>query len=240
MKIAVITDVHANLPALQAALQAIRHEGSDLIVHTGDTIGIGPFPAETLALLLNTPQLHFVMGNHDAWFAEGLPRPQPAWMSDGEWQHHEWTHKQIDAGLRGVVAQWPYQTQQEFEGVKFTFVHYGLDATGRAFAPILAQPSITDLDALFAPFTTDLVFYGHHHPFADQQGRARYINPGSLGCYTTALARYTIVECQQGRYTVEHRQASYDDGALLRVFEQRQVPERSLIYRAFFGGRFQG
>lgn len=240
MKIAVITDVHANLPALQAVLQAIRQEGSDLLVHTGDTVGIGPFPAETLDLLLNTPQLQFVMGNHDAWFAEGLPQPQPDWMGDGEWQHHEWTHEQLDAGLRGVVEQWSYEMQQEFEGVKFAFVHYGLDATGRNFAPILAQPSIADLDALFAPFTADLVFYGHHHPFSDQQGRARYINPGSLGCCPTALARYTMIACQQGHYTVEHRQAPYDDREIFAAFEQRQVPERSFIYQAFFGGRFQG
>ena len=46
MKIAVLTDVHGNLPALQVALRAIRREGADAIFHTGDAIGIGPFPAE--------------------------------------------------------------------------------------------------------------------------------------------------------------------------------------------------
>ncbi len=55
MKIAVLTDVHGNLPALQAALRGIRREGCDAIFHTGDSIGIGPYPAECLELLLNTP-----------------------------------------------------------------------------------------------------------------------------------------------------------------------------------------
>src|ERR1041385_7324971 len=82
MRIVVLTDVHANLPALRAALKAIRAEGYDAIFHTGDAIGIGPVPAETLDLLLETPRLQCVMGNHEAWFVEGLPQPQPPWMSD--------------------------------------------------------------------------------------------------------------------------------------------------------------
>ena len=48
MKIAILTDVAGNLPALQVALRAIRQEGADAIFHTGDAIGIGPFPAEDL------------------------------------------------------------------------------------------------------------------------------------------------------------------------------------------------
>ena len=51
MKIAVLTDVHGNLPALQATLRGIRREGCDAIFHTGDSIGIGPYPAECLDLI---------------------------------------------------------------------------------------------------------------------------------------------------------------------------------------------
>jgi len=74
MRIIVITDVHANLPALEAALESIRAEGYDALFHTGDTIGIGPYPAECLELLLNTPNIHFVMGNHESYFEDSLLR----------------------------------------------------------------------------------------------------------------------------------------------------------------------
>ena len=77
MKIAVLTDVHGNLPALQVALRAIRREGADAIFHTGDAIGIGPFPAECLELLLSTSGMNLICGNHDSWFSNGLPEPQP-------------------------------------------------------------------------------------------------------------------------------------------------------------------
>ena len=60
MRFVVVTDVHANLPALEAALTEIRGEGYDLLVHTGDAIGIGPQPAACLNLLLQTPSIRFV------------------------------------------------------------------------------------------------------------------------------------------------------------------------------------
>ena len=114
MKIVVIADVHANLPALKAVLNTICEEGYDAVFHVGDAIGIGPYPAETLDLLLNTSNAHLIMGNHDDWFINGLPEPQPEWMSDGEVEHQHWTHAQVDpqlkqsgrlAGRRGGMAQ---------------------------------------------------------------------------------------------------------------------------------------
>ncbi|HUS17041.1 MAG TPA: metallophosphoesterase family protein, partial [Chloroflexia bacterium] len=162
-KLIIITDVHANLPALTAVLEAARQEGCDGIVHTGDAIGIGPFPAECLALLLETPQLECVMGNHDAWFAEGLPDPPPAGMDDGEVRHQQWTHQAIDPVWRARVAAWPYCITWEVEGVRTSFLHYALEPPGQEFAPVVRDPSAAALDALFAPHASAVIFYGHSH-----------------------------------------------------------------------------
>ena len=72
MRIAVFTDVHANLPALRAALEAIRARGCEAVFSTGDAIAIGPYPAECLDLLLGTPGIECVKGNHEAWLVNGL------------------------------------------------------------------------------------------------------------------------------------------------------------------------
>ncbi len=232
-KIAVMTDVHANLPALQAALSAIKLEGYDLLVHTGDAIAIGPYPAETLDLLLSIPDIMLVMGNHDAWFADGLPEPRPDWMSEREYAHQQWTNAAIDPHVRAAVGQWPYLIEQEIEGVRLTFLHYSLAASGGGFAPIIQHANTEELDGLFASYDSHLIFYGHHHPFSDLQGRARYINPGSLGCYTKAEARYTLVTLQNGRWNIEHRSAPYDDTALFEAFQTHNVPEREFLCRTF-------
>lgn len=238
MRIAVITDVHANLPALMAALTAIAREGYDLLVHTGDAIGIGPFPAECVERLLSTPNIRCLMGNHDAWFAHGLPSLRPPWMSEGEVAHQQWTHAQLDPVLRSVFRTWPYVLAERVAEVSLTFLHYGLDDSGRDFRPIISQPTVADLDDLFAGYETSLVFYGHHHPHRDTQGRARYLNPGSLGCYEQPVARYCMVDISPEGWSVTHRSIPYDDHELYLAFEQRAVPERTFIYRAFFGGRF--
>jgi predicted phosphodiesterase len=242
MKVAVLTDVHANLPALRAALGALQREGFDLLVHLGDAISIGPFPAETLDLLLSVPNARFIMGNHDELFVHGLPQPLPHWISQGEVEHQHWTHRQLDPALRKVVAEWPYRLRLELDGTPTVFVHYPLDASGRKFARFMPDPTSAELDdafALFAPDTTSLAFYGHNHRFSDLEGRARYVNPGSLGCAPQAVARYSVVEYRQGTYRLEHRSVPYDDAELFRAFEQRDVPDRAVIYRTFLGARFQ-
>ena len=198
MRIAVMMDVHANLPALEAALGSIRAEGCDAIFHTGDVIAIGPFPAECLEVLLNTPDTQFVMGNHDAYFVHGLPTPQPAWMSDGELEHQRWTHSRLDPNLCSVFADWPPLLEHDLEGVRILFVHYALGSVGQDFRPVTKDPTAADLDSLFEFHGAALIFYGHHHARSDQRGRARYVNPGSSGCHCEPIARYCMVELQGG------------------------------------------
>ncbi len=243
MRIAILTDVHANLPALLAALAAIKRTGCDEIIHLGDAIGIGPQPAECLNLLLNTPNLRLVLGNHDAWFAFGLPEPQPAWMSDGERAHHEWTHTQIDPSLREVVSKWPLLIEEQVGGMHMVFVHYALNDMRNGFQPIQRDPTAAELDELFTPHFHNqnvvLVGYGHHHPQSDVQGRARYVNSGACGCHSVAEARYAIVVLDDGTLQVEHRWAAYDDEPLVRAFQERRVPEREFLAKVFFGGRFE-
>ena len=235
-KIAIITDAHANLPALDAALAAIGSEGCDAIYHVGDAIAIGPYPAECLDRLLNTPGIQLLMGNHDAWFAFGLPSPRPEWMDDEELAHQHWTHAQLDPALRAIVGHWPFLLRAEFGGVVTTFVHYALDDTGRNFAPVVREPNAADFDRLFPDDGSALVFYGHHHQAADVLGRARYISPGALGCFHAPVARYAILEVGgDGRYSVRQEAIPYDDAPVFRAFEERRVPAREFIRRIFFG-----
>lgn len=238
VRLAVMTDVHANLPALKAALAAIERLGVDGIVHTGDAIAIGPQPAECLDLLLNTAGLRNVMGNHDAWFAWGLPQPRPDWMSDGELAHQEWTHAQLDPALRTAVAAWPFSLRETVEGARLQFTHYALDASGRGFQPVRRAPNAADLDALFAGVAdADVLCYGHDHTAGDVVGRMRYVNPGALGCHTQPLARFVLLAADHGRITLTHHAAPYDDALLTAAFRDRNVPDAAFINRIFFGGR---
>lgn len=238
-RIAVLTDSHGNLPALEAALRAIREDRVTAVYHTGDAVGIGPFPAEVLDRLLHSPGVRPVMGNHDAWFAFGLPEPRPPWMTVGEHTHQRWVHAQLDPGLRSVVARWPWVIEEVIDGLPTAFVHYGLDETGRGFAPLVPRFEAGELDRLFARHRATLVCYGHHHfpsrVVRDVAGRARYVNPDALGCGAEPVARYVVIDVGAGR--LSFRAVPYDPASLFRAFEEREVPEREFILATFFRRR---
>ena len=238
-RIAIFTDVHANWLALEAALKSIAALHCDVLVHVGDTVSIGPHPAETLGCLLQMPDVRLVMGNHDAMFAFGIPRPRPAWMDEGEFVHEEWVHAQLRPAWREQVAQWPFALAETWDGVTVTFLHYALDETGRDFVPIVRNPDAAALDTLFASYPGDLIFYGHTHQLSDLTGQRRYVNPGSLGCHTEAVARFVILECHEGQYHLTHHAVPYNDAPLAAAFQERNVPDREFIWQAFFGGRGQ-
>ena len=63
-RIAVISDVHANLPALEAVLEDIHRHSIDTILNLGDFVGYGPFPNEVVKRLAK-PEIRNILGNYD-------------------------------------------------------------------------------------------------------------------------------------------------------------------------------
>jgi hypothetical protein len=75
MRIAILANVHANLPALTAVLADARQRGCERVYHAGDLIAAGPYPAEVVDLARANGMI-CVQGNHEAWVTTGLP-PDP-------------------------------------------------------------------------------------------------------------------------------------------------------------------
>ncbi|MEM8487063.1 MAG: metallophosphoesterase family protein [Bacteroidota bacterium] len=239
MKVILLTDIHANLPALQAVVKAVERQGYDLLYHAGDAIGIGPFPQEVIEVLSELNSAKFVQGNHDALFVHGIPDPRPTRISDGEARHQQWTHDQLEGQWRAWMSSWPYQIDEEIDGVKLSVLHYGIRGPiGKFKAFIPHPPTVGALDELFTGVSGSIVCYGHNHHHSDVKGARHYVNVGSLGCFTRPEARYAVLEISRGTYKLEYKSVSYDYGVLLKAFERRQVPERAFIYDAFFGGRW--
>ena len=232
-RIAVFTDVHANLPALDAALREIDRLGADAIYHTGDVIGIGPYPAECISRLLLRNATNLLMGNHDAWFAFGLPDPSLPGMSDDEREHQEWVHDQLAPSLKSVVGSWPYASSLRIEGVRLDFLHYPLNEAGSFRSPQELTPDSAPV--LFQLPTSSLVFFGHdHRPWNIVGGSTRFVGPGSLGCSPEAAARFALVDIAAGgEYTLHFHSVPYDPDPLFRALDERRVPARDFIRRTF-------
>ena len=159
MKIAVFTDIHANLPALKAVAREIRREGYDAAFHTGDAVGIGPWPAETLESLAEIPRLHLIAGNHDAWMCAGLPAGSARWLEE----HYAWLSGQVSRKHINAAAAWPYLTEHNFEGVRAAFVHYSLSSCGRHVSLPISGHIARDLDLMAGRHSSLLGFHGPRH-----------------------------------------------------------------------------
>ncbi len=72
-KVAVLSDIHANLQALEAVIQDAEERGVDLFLNAGDSIGFGAYPNEVVELLCEKNVLS-VLGNYDVEVIESEPK----------------------------------------------------------------------------------------------------------------------------------------------------------------------
>ncbi|MDW3650784.1 MAG: YfcE family phosphodiesterase [Bacteroidia bacterium] len=232
MKIGIFTDIHANLPALEKSLQFFEKEGCDQIIHIGDMIGIGPYPKECLELAFTYPNLECVMGNHDYYFAHGLPDKN--WMSEEEIAHQNWTHDQLKDELKEEVAKWPFQIDIQLkDDYKISFLHYALKENGWDFKSIAKDPDEKSMDEVFAEVDANLILFGHHHIYHYFKTQKEYFNPGSAGCWNKPIARLAILQLKEGELDLKRVFSPYKDGDLMKAFDDRKVPSRDFIRKVF-------
>jgi len=211
MRIAVIGDIHANLPALRAVLADIAAIGCDAIWCVGDVVGRGPHPNEVVEELrrLDIPT---VQGNWDE--AVGMEREQSGslWSSSASDASGraslEWTVGVMDQDHRAWLRQLPETLRTTVEGRSILLFHgtpikrneyLWADRPSRAFARIASDEG------------DDLFCYGHTHETVHKLvGQSHFVACGSVGCGAHARARYAVVYLGQPDLAVGFRAVDYD------------------------------
>ena len=209
--LAVIYDIHGNLPALEEVLKDTEAAGVDGYLLGGDFASWSPWPMQTLEQLRALPNSTWIRGNGERWLREPpLERPEVVE-----------TLEALDSGL-GTDEGWLYslQAQAELDGVLYT--HGSPLSDVDSFA---AEPRDED-ERLLAGVHDRIVVFGHSHLQFRRPGPSGtdLINPGSVGMPLDGDKR--------GAYALRH-----DDGE----FEFRRVEfDVDLVARAWrkLGGRF--
>jgi predicted phosphodiesterase len=175
-RLAVLSDVHADLYALRDALRQIDAMGCDAIVCAGDTVDYGLFPNETIALLAQRA-IPTVRGNHDRW---GISSSKSS--AGGEWA----LTKASWRFLAGTLRSW--SLEREGSIVEVHHARPGSDMDG--IIPPNAPRHRLELDVAVGPppinasallRNADVLIVGHTHlPFAMRFGLRYIVNPGAL------------------------------------------------------------
>jgi diadenosine tetraphosphatase ApaH/serine/threonine PP2A family protein phosphatase len=173
------------------------------------------------------------MGNHDEWFARGLPDESVPGMTPEEREHQQWVHAQLDPALKSVVGAWPYASSLRVEGLRLDFLHFPLNDSGKFRSP--HELTSENASSLFKLPTSTVVFFGHdHRPWNVTGGSTHFVNPGSLGCSDDPVARFLIMEVKSGgSWAISFRGVPYNPDPVFRALDARRVPARDFIRRTF-------
>jgi putative phosphoesterase len=171
VRVAVLSDIHGNLPALEAVLAEVEDEGVDALLVAGDVIG-GAFPAEVFDRLMSLPDVRIVRGNADRFVLEGTDEFGEDWAAERE---------RMGAARLDTVASWPLTQELEIEGLGRTLVCHAIPT---ADEPIFTRITPDDdVAALLGELDAELLVVGHTHMQFDRRLPAglRIVNCGSVG-----------------------------------------------------------
>jgi predicted phosphodiesterase len=208
VRIAIVSDVHANLTALEAVIADLAKTAPDLVVSGGDLLSGGSSPAEVIDRIrgLGWPG---VRGNTDEMLwrrdrvEETLAAPQFASLRKMVLGHV------IPATLEAIGAE----RRAWLRSLPLVWSHEGVAVAHAAPDDAWRSPGVKasdeELERVYAPLEAATVVYGHiHHPFVRALARMTVANSGSvsLSYDGDARASYAIVE-DDG---VEIRRVEYD------------------------------
>ena len=240
MRIALIGDVHANLPALETVLERVCHVGVDAIWNTGDWVGYHAYP-EQVVRRLRTENAISVVGNYDQKVLK-FPRKRERWkanMRREKFLAFQWAFNNLSEESRSYLGQLPTEVRKEVEGTRLLMTHGSPAAINE---PIDLDTPDLRLRVLGQEATADLIMLGHTHTPMDRQvGGVRFVNPGSVGRADDGdpRAAYAILEISKAGLDVRHFRVPYDveralralrDHGLPRPFEQMALQGRSLDF----------
>lgn len=218
MRLAVLADIHGNLPAFEAALEHARAQGVDQIVIAGDIVIGSPDSAACwrLAQELGCPILR---GNHERYACDlGSERADPSW-STPQFAPVQWAAAQLRADERAALGALPAMLTLP-DAPELLLVHASLrsDADSlRAHTPDEALP------AMFPAVTARLIVRAHNHLAATRPwGERLIVTAGSVGLPLDGnpTAQYLLLERRRGDWRVAHQSVPYDLDAALARFEQ--------------------
>jgi len=241
MRLAVLSDVHGNLPALEAVLTDLETQGApDQIWVLGDLVAFCPWPKETLARLRVLPGVSFLRGNTDRYLVTDQ-RPQIAVRSEEDWERMPQELTIRDATFCWTVERLSYTNYQFLSNLpprlEMEVTGYGRVAAVHATPEgdeinLLPDTPEEEVDRYLSGLESRLLLFGHtHRPVDRTVGATRLINPGSVGLPLDGIPRpaYGILDFEGAHCDFTLRRVDYDVDAVLNALEGFDHPGQEWI-----------
>ena len=242
MRYALISDIHGNLPALEAVLRNIS-ERSDVAAtyHLGDLVGYGPSPNETVELL-RARGIPGIAGNYDSTVAAGYKhcgcKYEDKQQEDLSHLSYQWTLRHTNPEVKRFLGALPFRIDirplgGHCAGPTVTLLH-GNHVLNTVY--VHADRSNEFLEKIgrgVGARAGDVVCFGHTHiPWHRTASDVHYVNTGSVGRPKDGdwRAGYALVDCSSGLTAVDFIRVEYDVEATASAIIRSELPNELADY----------
>ena len=219
--IAVISDIHGNLWALQAVLQDLDRLSPSQVIVAGDLALGGPRPAECVELVRRRGY-PAIRGNTDEWLSSA-----PDAITDAI----SWASAQLSDADRRYLAGLPFLWRLPHEAGDLVVVHATPWSISDVVPPDAPEPLVR---RVFAETEAAAVAYGHIHiAYVRELGDKLLVNPGSVGLPFDGdqRASYAMLSVEGGRWRATLRRVPYDVAAAVGALRGSGNPEAERFAR---------
>ena len=242
MRYALISDIHANLPALEAVLAHISsREGIAATYHLGDLVGYAPWPDETVALL-RTRGIEGVAGNYDSTVGTNYKhcgcRYEDPRQEELSHISYEWTRKHVPLGTKEYLAGLPFRIDLKPLGGHVArptvFLVHGTPTLNTVYWTEDRPDSFClQMASIAGAKPGDVLAFGHtHKPWHRVVEGIHFLNTGSVGRPKDGDPRagFAIVAVTAEATDVEIVRVEYDVEAAARAIEASDLPNDFAMY----------
>lgn len=249
-KVAIISDIHGNLTALQAVINDAKSQKVDEYWLLGDLLMPGPGTNSLFELLDSVNTTYKIRGNWDDFLFEDIAAISKAYIDEPQTTYIvellKYVFSHLEPQYLQKLQQWPIYAETNVNGIDILLAHnYPAKDFGHELLPYEQQQNF---DKLFFDKPYDIAIYGHtyHQLLRTSSHDQLIINPGSVGQPYTAWkkfgvdrrAQYAILEFNDVGYGgIDFRKVDYPISDELKFAEEQQLPFFELYKKIFTDGK---
>jgi putative phosphoesterase len=226
-RVAVITDIHANLPALEAVLEATERTDVDAVYCGGDLVGYGPHPNEVCALI-EERAIPAIYGNYDYAIARDLEDCGCAYRDrhDRELGQRsvEWTLAHTDRRSKDFMGGLPFDLRFDLGANRVRLVH---GSPRKVNEYLFENKPARTFERIAAGADCDVLAFGHtHQPWVREYGGVLFVNCGSVGKPKDGdpRAAFAVLRLDGGRVVADVERVEYKAEAVARQLAPAGLP----------------
>lgn len=227
MRLAVFSDIHGNLHALEAVLADIDQQSPDAVYCLGDLVGYGAFPNEVIALVRERG-IPTLMGNYDDGVGHdrddcGCAYTTASARALGDLSLH-WTRERVTPMNKAALCRLLPSIRLEHAGQRLLLVH---GSPRKLNEYVYADRPAASLERVARSADADILVFGHTHlPYVQQVAGVWLVNDGSVGKPKDGdpRAAYALLDLGAS-LAVTHRRVPYDVQAAAAAVRASGLPE---------------